>query len=857
MVRSWKVAAAHIRFASALSFAAITLAAAGCGSSSDPAPAATQTPLATATRTVNAEPTPSAVPTFTATPVPVAITATATIAASPTATATPRTAFVFAHPLDQQLSLAGPIAVDLLLPANADSSQLLVTLDGAAITDILTTANGESTGTVANVGAGPHRLVAVVPVGTQMRRTDVFFETEALQNPDVCEVLNNAECLLPYPSSRFLEPAETPTGWRVNFPAAGMPKQNGHPVPAAPYQVLDGFSPTVQILMHFPGGVDPVQSNASRLLAATRTYDLSSLAADSPTILIDADTGERILHFIEVDVHATTPDRQTVFMRPGLSLTPGHHYIVAMRHLVHPDGSSVEPEPPFAVLRDNRPTDIAAINARRSQFEDIFARLAAAGIARNDLVLAFDFYVQSDQGLTGQMLSMRDQAFAWLAQQAAAGTQTFSVTKVTENDCTQPGVSAWRIIEGTYQVPLFLTADPVAKPAQPGLLNVDANGVPVSNGFTNPPFTVAIPCAALANGGTVKSPIILGHGLFGDGRGFVYDLTTAPELSSFDYIAGATDWSGLSSPDIGLDNLLNGFIGHVILDLRNFPALPDRLRQGQLNTLVLGKMMHTGIFNAAPAFQTPSGVGVLAGPNVEEFYFGASLGGIMGLMYSALSPDIINSHVDVPAINFSILLQRATPFLEFQSALQLTGITDPMQTVLLLGLMHELWVRGESAGYATHITSNPLEGTNVKNVLMTAALYDPEVSNQGTEIAARTLGLPSLIGSILPNRPLIPDEAGPLPSALVFYNTGDFDSNNAADVPFIPPLANLQPQLNHCNPHGEQAFIPAAIQQMLTFLKPAGQVINSGQVVNYCNGLCDAGDPTELPHGNPPCNPLR
>src|SRR2546430_1967980 len=47
--------------------------------------------------------------------------------------------------------------------------------------------------------------------------------------------------------------------------------------------------------------------------------------------------------------------------------------------------SDLEPEPPFAVLRDKRPTDIDAINARRGQFEDIFARLADAGVIRDDL----------------------------------------------------------------------------------------------------------------------------------------------------------------------------------------------------------------------------------------------------------------------------------------------------------------------------------------------------------------------------------------------------------------------------------------------------------------------------------------
>ena len=148
-----------------------------------------------------------------------------------------------------------------------------------------------------------------------------------------CEILNAAECLLPYPSSRFLvADGSTATGLRVNLPASGMPSVNG-PAGLARrrYNELDGFSPMVQILMHFPQGVDLELTDAARLLAPgccgqpagppwidTRTYDSRSLDADSPTVLIDADTGERILHWLELDARAQAaiPGRQAVCPAP-------------------------------------------------------------------------------------------------------------------------------------------------------------------------------------------------------------------------------------------------------------------------------------------------------------------------------------------------------------------------------------------------------------------------------------------------------------------------------------------------------------------------------------------------------------
>ncbi|HVP30288.1 MAG TPA: hypothetical protein VMW35_14125 [Myxococcota bacterium] len=790
--------------------------------------------------------------------------------------------FRFVSPERGQLSLAGDVGARLLLPRNAVPGTLAVSLDGQDVTAAFASGGSLREGTLANLQPGTHRLEAEIELGVAFfhlrlaAATQTSFETVALQHPDECDVLNDAECLLPYPSSKFLVPAHTPTGYRLQIPQVAMPSQNGKPLSAAPYDVLDGYSPTAQVLMHFPGGgVDPVLSDAPRIDPTTRTYDDRSLDADSPTVLIDADTGERILHFTERDSRAPAPpdpyaDLAPFFLRPARSLVPGHRYIVAVRNVVHPDGSPVHAEAAFAALRDRRPTDIPQLVERRAHMEDVFARLRRAGVRRSELVLAFDWVVQSDEGLTSQMLSMRDQAFAWLALQEELGLETFTVdpTKTVERDCSQPGTTAWREIEGTYRVPLFLTSDPVTQPTAPGVLTVDAEGTPVPNGFTNAPFTIAIPCTVFDPGLPPPFPIYLGHGLFGTGRDFVKQLASElPNLNAsaggsgvFNYIPGGTDWRGLSAPDLDQDHLVSGFVvGTVLLHFDNFPALADRMKQGQLNALVLARMMKRGVFNSDPAFQKPSGEGVFPGPEREMFYAGGSLGGIMGLMFGALSPDVNNVAAVVPAINFSLLLERATPFIAFQPLLAAAVGPSRIKQALVLTISHELWVRGEPAGYATHITRDPLPGTNAKHVLITEAWLDHQVSNVGTEIAARTLGLPSLVGSFTPGKAEIPDLPGPLPSAYVTYTTGALDPNNPAHLPNIPPLGNLQVPAglnDRCDPHGEQVFIPAAVRQLLVFMQPGGQV------ENFCNGLCDAdqtllpgGLRLETPRGQPPCNP--
>ena len=91
------------------------------------------------------------------------------------------------------------------------------------------------------------------------------------------------------------------------------------------------------------------------------------------------------------------------------------------------------------------------------------------------------------------------------------------------------------------------------------------------------PFDVSIPCSVF-NGGIVSHPIVLGHGLFGQGT----DMTDSiPDLKAqfadWTYIAGATDWIGLSSrrdDDTDYNWVGLHIIGVGTSQLNNFPALP-------------------------------------------------------------------------------------------------------------------------------------------------------------------------------------------------------------------------------------------------------------------------------------------
>jgi hypothetical protein len=788
--------------------------------------------------------------------------------------------FYFREPLPDLLSHTGDHEFELKLPSSFDSGSLMIALtDEAGVTipvDIDSIESGGdfeqgvARGAFETPLVGSYHLTAEVEVKIffffriSLKAGDVLQAVE-LADADECEILNQAECLLPYPSSRFLVEADTPTGHRIELPQIGLPEVNGPtPIPASMLSSLDGFSPTVQPLMHFPGGVDLAASGVSHLRSLSnsgppyvdiRTHDDSSLDSSHPTVLLDWETGERLLHWIELDARADgNPDRQMLIMRPGQSLTPGRRYLVAVRNLVHPDGSPVEAEPTFAAIRDGKPTDIGAVTDRRVSLRPVFKKLHRAGINLHELILAFDFTVQSEHALTHQMLTMRDRGLEWLDEQIALGNKTFGVRTVEDfPNCQASGSAHRRIVTGRFQSPLFLDAPPVNSGVQ--FMNVDENDTPVQNGIMSAPYTVSIPCML----DDESHVLLLGHGIFGRGEGLVRGipegyhgaLSDMPGAPQWNYISGATDWFGFSEPDF----LWVGarIVGFGNSQLHNFEAFPDRHKQGQTNTLVLSRMMKLGVFNQDPAFQI-EGEGIFPADGREQYYYGISMGGVQGLFHSAISQDIESFAVDVPSINFSMLLQRSTQFSVFDALLSGLGLTDPMAALIGIELLHEIWVSAEPAGYATHITRDPLPNTPAKKMLFTSAWLDHQVPNQGSHISARTLGLDMLHGSAQQGLVGIDDAAmgEALESAYVVYDTGVHDIFDPAHEPFIPPLANLVTRDDKCDPHGARPQIPAGILQLVTFLRPGGMV------ENFCEGICDADSPFEIGGGNAtPCDPLN
>ena len=164
------------------------------------------------------------------------------------------------------------------------------------------------------------------------------------------------------------------------------------------------------------------------------------------------------------------------------------------------------------------------------------------------------------------------------------------------------------------------------------------------------------------------------------------------------FVFCATPWAGFSSDDVT-------HIVSVLGDFSGFNTVADRMQQGFLNMLLLGRaMIHPQGLSALPAFQK-DGQSVI--DTTRLFYDGNSQGGIMGGGLTAVAPDFNRAALGVPGMNYSTLLQRSVDF-DTYAAIITPSYPKEIWTQLWLGQIQLLWDRGEADGYAHHITTDPL-----------------------------------------------------------------------------------------------------------------------------------------------------
>jgi hypothetical protein len=217
-------------------------------------------------------------------------------------------------------------------------------------------------------------------------------------------------------------------------------------------------------------------------------------------------------------------------------------------------------------------------------------------------------------------------------------------------------------------------------------------------------------------------------------------------------------------------------------------------------------------------------------------FVGGSQGAILGGALTAFAPDFTRGVLNVPGMNFSVLLPRSTQFDAFAPIFD-AAYRDELERPLVLDLAQLQWDRGESDGVAAHIAARALPNTPAHQVLLQVAFGDHQVTQYQADVLARTIGarihLPALAsGRSLQRRPAFGLQGIPggvfAGSAITYWDAGPGHVT-------APPLTNV-PNRAKEDPHTYPSLTRAARDQGAAFL--------AGSFADTCAGApCVASAP--------------
>lgn len=628
-----------------------------------------------------------------------------------------------------------------------------------------------------------------------------------------CDPLDPSHCLLPFPSSLYLEADPTrETGFTLEFGAALPRNSDGRPVDPTAYRRLDGFGVGTPLIVSFP--------NLDTAGLATEYNTDPSLALDAEILWFEV-TGTgltRFPYFIDKDLQDTDPASRLLIVRPAAIMKEATRYIVAFRGLKNTSGTAYPKSPAFAALLSGATSSDPALAARQSNFDDIFSRLGAAGVDPTTLQLAWDFTTASCDALHGKMLHMLDDAMDEVGEDGPELTDI--VVEELEHE-------HWALeIRGNFRVPHYMKEEKFIRSDELGwvfnLPGNDPKALPVQNGTAVAPFWARIPKSALTLVDGKSAPhglVMYGHGQNGLGTqvrgGFNARIANENNLIFF-----ATDMWGMSENDVG------GIID-MLSDMSGFPRLSDRLHQGIINHALLARA-----FKARFADLTEvSSRGIAIDPS-RLFYSGISQGGIYGAVFVAVSPDLQRGHLGVPGNNYSYLLARSRNFAPF--FLGLAGFyQERWQQVVLLQVIQQLWEGADPVSYMRHLSAEPFPNQGANHVLLAPAKGDVQVAVTSNEWLARSgIGIPVLAPYDVTRTMPSGAETATYPhtgSGIVLYDFGN---------PWPDESVNLPPTSEARDPHGDPRNNAAHNRQLVHFLE-------TGEIIDVCS---DDGTPGCAPN---------
>ena len=603
------------------------------------------------------------------------------------------------------------------------------------------------------------------------------------------------DCLFPFPSDFFLvDDPSLPSGRRLVLPPAAQIESSRGLVDPTQVRAIDGAPQHPAIFVYLEHGFDDAAFPGPNSEAAANP-DLASAS-----ILLDPESGELVPHFVEVFQGWRDVKGKLLAVRPLVRLRSGTRYVVALKNLVDLEGRAIEAPDGFREMRDGQlagaPRWVTEYADRLES--DVFTVLTDAGVARDELILAWDFTTASEASVTSDLEHMRSDAIARL--RAVPPRLTVDSVKEGEELPRELRAHVHRQIDGfILAVPSYLEGLDGSR------LNRDADGRPTLSGNVRVPFTAIIPKSVATDIDQGPFRIVqYGHGFFGSRQEIVtnWQYVVANRLR---YVMIAIDWWGFAEDD--LDDL----VPRLTSNLSEAFLFADRLSQAMVNHIAL----EFAIREALPfedAFRVAGRPTFDAG---RHYFYGVSGGGIFGGTFAANAAFINRFVLGVGGSSFGLIMSRSDAFGALSTILrQSVGELGSQKIVALAPFAFD---PVDPITWAPHISPS-------SRVLYQVGLGDTAVPTLASDLAARAIGATVLTPS--PYEPVsLPRSDGPI------------DGNGIVYVDF-----GVDPEIGRVwKPITDDTVAHEGVRRFDPMIEQMDRFFDTGVVVQTCDGACVAG----------------
>lgn len=557
----------------------------------------------------------------------------------------------------------------------------------------------------------------------------------------------SVDCFFPFPTDAFLVQDEGSRA--IAFTEDSMPAYRSGKLRFDLNEPIDGYAIHTPIFATLGQPID-----ASQLIFHT-DEPTPTTQPDSHTLVLDAETGEAIPHFAELDAAGGATGQELLQIRLYSNLEADRRYIVAIQGLKTPSGETIARPESFEHLAFTEGYPYFA-EAQANTRANILPVLETFGVDLENLQLAWDFTTRTDASAQNEVLQMMDKTREWL--DGLSGGPDFEITSVIDHVPGSPDAhnQLRYTIHGELTIPLFLEDETPS-----AVLRRDANGSPELHGNGVISARILIPHSVVANG-SAKTAIQFGHGFFGSTE----EMSTSflpGFLEASEAVGIGIDWWGLSSEDMSV--ILGKLTGSVATTF----DFTERLAQSFVNQTVLARA-------ANATFPELDVYGDYLTADAHTFY-GISLGHILGSTAVAVSPEMNLAVLSVGGGSFSFIMSRARPF-DALMKLVLMGMNKAHDSQRFIALASIAMEKIDPMTFAPMLLSMPSEnGTIDRRVLAQVGEGDPAVPVLSSYAWARAAGLP--IGPSIATVPLLPDATLPSTDSAIF----SFDFQLEGELP--------------------------------------------------------------------------